>query len=344
MRIIYGLVGLMALGSASLVAAQNVTPQNGTSAFGGLLGSIIQSAQKAEARAKWEKLDHATRVCAATYMSAKQVNFDAVVNGGISPEHPQLAPIVKFCGDLAAKQLKQNFGCTVNDSSGAPVSTMCDEAFAQNIDGKISRLTKEQFIRAVATGKKVLIANAETDTAKSARLAKAAQLAEEQRIAREQEAHKQAEAAEAEHKRFMESPEGKRQAAAALAEQHRAEVAKKAEAAAYAKKYPYTAKITCKMGDIYLLPQQCLTDRNQMNKVSVTVDGQQAWVDIRGERTGDGNAFETKLSQHFKISAQHNYDGRIPAVLKIAIVRNSDNKIVQQGSTASKFDTISLAN
>lgn len=205
---------------AALVAAttpslaQSTSNQSGLGGIANLIGSLAQAGARSKAQKAWMQASEPIRACVNTALAPKNVTIDQLIAAGIAPADARAAPLVTFCNQVMAAQLKTNIACNVTNSKGQQVASTCNQVFAKDENGSVSEITRDEFIQRAASSQKVQIAILETSVANAARLQT------EQRQA------------EAERQRFLASPEGKRQLAAEAERLRKAEAQEKAKIAA----------------------------------------------------------------------------------------------------------------
>lgn len=207
--------------SVSLVTAalaQSRQNQQGTNALGDLIGSIAQASAKSSAKKKWAKISPEIQQCVNTVFASRNINVDQIIAAGMSPTHENMAPVIELCQTVMTAQLKSDFPCNVLNSKGVQVATTCVQSYAKAVNGNWVPISRDDFLRAAANNETVNVADFETVTAQSARVAEEKRIAQEA-AAREEVARKERAAREEEERRrFAASPEGKRQAAERLAQ------------------------------------------------------------------------------------------------------------------------------
>lgn len=184
--------------------AQAQSKQDAVGGILGLIGNISQGAAKSKAQKGWAQTGEPVRACINTMFSEKNLSVEQLAAAGVGPTDPRIAQLVTSCNQIMSAQLQTNISCNVTNSKGHQVQSLCNQVFAKEENGKISEVSREDFLRAAARGEKVQVALLETSVANSARLN------EERRLA------------EVERQAFLASPEGKRQAAADAARARKA--------------------------------------------------------------------------------------------------------------------------
>lgn len=158
----------------SVATEADAQTNSGQSAAGGILGlfgTIAQEAAKSNARKKWDQTTPDIKQCVNTMFAAKNISVDQIIAAGIAPNDPRISQLVASCQVIMTTQPKTNFPCNVTNSKGQQVATTCNESFAKEVNGSLTPISRDEFLRAAGSGEQVQVANFETVAAQNARLA-----------------------------------------------------------------------------------------------------------------------------------------------------------------------------
>ncbi|MFT0891242.1 peptidoglycan-binding protein [Pseudochelatococcus sp. G4_1912] len=161
------------LGSLFCVSATNTMAQ-GPDIFGGIIGGIMAAAQAQAAQDAWARESPTHRYCLQKLLSRDGVDFRRLIQAGVEPSARQLSHLHQECAKLNPSNLKSGIRCTVPDSSGREVPSVCNQRFARATgESTPTPMDTEEAVNYYARGGKVIIAEIENDAGKRARREKA---------------------------------------------------------------------------------------------------------------------------------------------------------------------------
>lgn len=163
------------------------------------------------AKPGWESVSSEVQDCVNLAYSSRNATIVGLTRLGIGPTDPRVAPVVNFCRSTLATRFKENIPCKVVGGDGHFEESVCNESFAQEINGSVSPIGRDDFIKGWTARVKVFVSEFETTGGRDARLLHEKEQAEANRIEAER-------LAEIERQKFASSPKGK---AAALAEKRK---------------------------------------------------------------------------------------------------------------------------
>ena len=176
------------------------------SLVGGFLAAI-QKQQEIEANQKtWVTVPPDVKTCLGFALARNNLTVDGLISSGVSARDPRLGSVMNSCNIIANRQLRINVPCQISDERMGQVSTVCSEYYAQNSNGTIITISRDDFIRISSSGASgISVILRETPEGKVARL-------EQARLK-----------AEADRQNYLNSPEGRQQAALEAAQQKQRE-------------------------------------------------------------------------------------------------------------------------
>jgi hypothetical protein len=163
------------------------------------------------AKPGWESVSSDVQACVNLAYSSRNATIVGLTRLGIGPADPRVASVVNFCRSTLATRFKENIRCNVLGGDGHFEESVCNESFAQEINGSVRPIGRDDFIRGWIARVKVFVSEFETTSGHDARLLHEKEQAETNRIEADR-------LAEIERQKFASSPKGK---AAALAEKHK---------------------------------------------------------------------------------------------------------------------------
>lgn len=127
-KIIFSSVVCLAL---SPFAAQSSQAQSNAAGVFGLIGGMIAAAQIQAAKEAWTGQPELRLYCAQKALARHNVTIPALIQNGVMPSDPRLAPIGSECAKFEPGNLKANYKCNALDENGATVVSTCNQAFGQ---------------------------------------------------------------------------------------------------------------------------------------------------------------------------------------------------------------------
>lgn len=156
--------------SSMPVAAQSNKAGDTIGALGNLFGALAQAGAKSKAQKGWAQTNEQVRACVNTTLSSKKIAVDQLIAAGISPTDARVSPLVTSCNQIMSAQLQTNIACNVTNSKGQQVQSLCNQVFAKDVNGQLTEVSRDDFLRAAGAGEKVQVAILETSAANAARL------------------------------------------------------------------------------------------------------------------------------------------------------------------------------
>jgi len=95
---------------------------------------MIAAAQIQAAKEAWGSQPETRLYCAQKALARHKVTIPALIQNGVMPSYPRLAPIGSECARFEPGNLKSNYRCNALDENGATVVSTCNQAFGQ-VDG-----------------------------------------------------------------------------------------------------------------------------------------------------------------------------------------------------------------
>src|SRR5688500_4572362 len=140
-RVVLALVAFTASAGTPCLAQTNAN------AIFGLLGNAIAMAQVQAAADAWSKFPEVRRYCFdRAIMQPHRTDIARLIQNGVMPNHPNLAPITNDCMRFEPSALKANYPCSINDESGNRVQTVCTQTFARQLHSGIQPLDRRAAI------------------------------------------------------------------------------------------------------------------------------------------------------------------------------------------------------
>ncbi|KLK91053.1 hypothetical protein AA309_22335 [Microvirga vignae] len=155
-------------------AATSSLAQNNAAGFIGLIGGMIAAAQAQAAKEAWANQPEMRVYCFNRALVKYRTNVASIIQGGVMPNDPRLAPVVNECARFEPSALKTKYRCTIDDENGSAVQSTCYQVFArQDSDGQLTQTDVRTAIDLYFNNGSYLLADLETDAGRQERYAQA---------------------------------------------------------------------------------------------------------------------------------------------------------------------------
>ncbi|MBM6580102.1 peptidoglycan-binding protein [Microvirga sp. BT689] len=118
------------LGLSQFVTQSSKAQSNAAGVFG-LIGGMIAAAQMQAAKEAWAGQPEMRLYCAQKALARHDVTIPALIQNGVMPSDPRLAPIGSECAKFEPGNLKASYRCNALDENGATVVSTCNQSFGQ---------------------------------------------------------------------------------------------------------------------------------------------------------------------------------------------------------------------
>jgi hypothetical protein len=148
-----------------------------------LFGGLLEQQQILAAQQAWARTPEPRRFCLERGSNARRrASLTALVQRGITPDHPYLREVSSECLRFERSALKTDFPCSVPDENGIRVQTKCSQQFGrQDAFGRVQMLDPRAAIDLYFSTGTYALAEIESDQGRQER----GQQADEQRRAAE---------------------------------------------------------------------------------------------------------------------------------------------------------------
>jgi hypothetical protein len=120
---------LMTWGALALTLGNSTPCLAQAGAIVDLFGSFLQQQQSLAAQQAWDRTPETRRFCLERSSNARlRVSATALVQNGITPDHPYLREVATECLRFQRSALKSDFPCSVPDETGIRVQTKSPSA------------------------------------------------------------------------------------------------------------------------------------------------------------------------------------------------------------------------